>query len=46
MRNVSSTSKLPRVGTTIFTEMSAMAQAHGALNMSQGFPDFQPPQPL
>ena len=46
MRNVSSTSKLPRVGITIFTEMSAMAQAHGALNMSQGFPDFQPPQPL
>lgn len=46
MRNVSSTSKLPRVGTTIFTEMSAMAQAHGALNMSQGFPDFQPPLPL
>ena len=46
MRNVSSTSKLPRVGTTIFTEMSALAQAHGALNMSQGFPDFQPPQPL
>ena len=46
MRNVSSTSKLPRVGTTIFTEMSAMAQAHGALNMSQGFPDFQPPHPL
>ena len=46
MRKVSSTSKLPRVGTTIFTEMSAMAQAHGALNMSQGFPDFQPPHPL
>lgn len=46
MRNVSSTSKLPRMGTTIFTEMSAMAQAHGALNMSQGFPDFQPPLPL
>ena len=46
MRNVSSTSKLPRVGTTIFTEMSAMAQAHGGLNMSQGFPDFQPPRPL
>ena len=46
MRKVSSTSKLPRVGTTIFTEMSAMAQANGALNMSQGFPDFQPPQPL
>ena len=46
MRNVSSTSKLPRVGTTIFTEMSALAQVHEALNMSQGFPDFQPPQPL
>ena len=46
MRNVSSTSKLPRMGTTIFTEMSAMAQAHGGLNMSQGFPDFQPPRPL
>ncbi len=46
MRNVSSTSKLPRVGTTIFTEMSALAQAHGALNMSQGFPDFQPPHLL
>ncbi|MAI23157.1 MAG: aminotransferase [Crocinitomicaceae bacterium] len=46
MRNAKSTSKLPNVGTTIFTEMSAMAQAHGALNMSQGFPDFQPPKPL
>lgn len=39
-------SKLPGVGTTIFTEMSAMAHAHGALNMSQGFPDFQPPTAL
>ena len=35
-------SKLPRVGTTIFTEMSALASACGALNLSQGFPDFQP----
>ena len=33
-------SKLPKVGTTIFTKMSAMANAHGALNLSQGFPDF------
>ena len=41
-----SPSKLPRIGTTIFTEMSALAQAHGALNMSQGFPDFDPPQAL
>ena len=35
-------SKLPEVGTTIFTVMSALAQAHGAINLSQGFPDFDP----
>ena len=34
-------SKLPQVGTTIFTVMSKMAQDHGAINLSQGFPDFQ-----
>jgi methionine aminotransferase len=39
-------SKLPDVGTTIFTEMSLLAQTHGAINLSQGFPDFNPPQPL
>jgi methionine aminotransferase len=33
-------SRLPRVGTTIFTVMSALAQAHGAVNLGQGFPDF------
>jgi methionine aminotransferase len=33
-------SKLPNVGTSIFTKMSVMAQEHGALNLSQGFPDF------
>lgn len=33
-------SRLPRVGTTIFTVMSRMAQACGAINLSQGFPDF------
>ncbi|GAB4415555.1 MAG: pyridoxal phosphate-dependent aminotransferase [Bacteroidia bacterium] len=33
-------SKLPGVGTSIFTRMSALAQAHGAINLSQGFPDF------
>lgn len=33
-------SKLPRVGTTIFSVMSALAQAHGAVNLGQGFPDF------
>ncbi len=33
-------SKLPKVGTTIFTVMSALAQAHDAVNLGQGFPDF------
>jgi methionine aminotransferase len=33
-------SRLPRVGTTIFTVMSALAQRHGAVNLGQGFPDF------
>ena len=33
-------SKLPKTGTSIFTVMSALANEHGALNLSQGFPDF------
>ena len=33
-------SKLPAVGTTIFTVMSQLAQEHGAVNLGQGFPDF------
>ncbi len=33
-------SKFPKVGTTIFTVMSQAAAAHGAINLSQGFPDF------
>src|SRR5262245_7812658 len=33
-------SKLPSVGTTIFTVISALAQEHGAVNLGQGFPDF------
>jgi methionine aminotransferase len=33
-------SKLPHVGTTIFTVMSKLAQECGAINLSQGFPDF------
>ncbi|MDF2157637.1 methionine aminotransferase [Algoriphagus sp. CAU 1675] len=33
-------SKLPQVGTTIFTVMSKMAQDFGAINLSQGFPGF------
>ena len=39
-------SKLPRVGTTIFTRMSTLAAAHGAINLSQGFPDFDAPEAL
>lgn len=35
-------SKLPAVGTTIFTTMSALAKEHNAINLSQGFPDFNP----
>lgn len=40
------TSKLPRVGTTIFTRMSALASQNKALNLSQGFPDFDAPEAL
>jgi len=38
-------SKLPWVGTTIFTQMSQLAAEHQAINLSQGFPDF-PASPL
>lgn len=34
-------SKLPRVKTTIFTIMSALAKEHNAINLAQGFPDFE-----
>ena len=33
-------SKLPRVGTTIFTVMSSLAKEYDAVNLGQGFPDF------
>ena len=39
-------SKLPHVGTTIFTRMSSLAAECGALNLSQGFPDFDAPAAL
>lgn len=39
-------SKLPNVGTTIFTVMSALANEHNAINLSQGFPDFPSSQRL
>ncbi len=40
------TSKLPDVGTTIFTVMSQLADETGAINLSQGFPSFDPPKGL
>lgn len=38
--------KLPKVGTTIFTVMSQLAAEHGAVNLGQGFPDFAVPSRL
>lgn len=40
------TSKLPNVGTTIFSVMSGLAKKHNAINLSQGFPDFGSDQKL
>ncbi len=39
-------SKLPNVGTTIFAVMSGLAEENGAINLSQGFPDFNPSEKL
>jgi len=39
-------SKLPDVGTSIFAVMSALANEHQAINLSQGFPDFNCPEEL
>ncbi|HEX3383860.1 MAG TPA: methionine aminotransferase, partial [Mucilaginibacter sp.] len=38
---ISINSKLPGAGTTIFTVMSALAAEVGAINLSQGFPDYE-----
>lgn len=40
MLNLSINSKLPNVGTTIFTIMSVLAAEHKAINLGQGYPDF------
>jgi methionine aminotransferase len=40
------TTKLTSSQTTIFTEMSALALQHSALNLGQGFPDYDPPASL
>jgi methionine transaminase len=39
-------SKLPNINTSIFTVMTELATKHNALNLSQGFPDFSPPEGL
>ena len=39
-------SKLPSVGTSIFSVMTQLAERHQAVNLSQGFPDFEPPPRL
>jgi len=46
MTDNSFTSKLPSVGTTIFTVMSALATEQNAINLGQGFPDYQMPESL
>ena len=38
--------KLPKVGTTIFSVMSQLAVEYKAVNLGQGFPDFEPPEAL
>ncbi|AMM52853.1 hypothetical protein TH61_08790 [Rufibacter sp. DG15C] len=46
MTALSLQSKLPHVGTTIFTTMSQLALQHNAINLAQGFPDFNCPDGL
>ena len=41
MPTTSFSSKLPQTGTSIFSVMSALAREHQAINLSQGFPDFE-----
>ncbi len=40
------TEKLRPFGTTIFAEMTALAEEHGAINLAQGFPDFEGPSEI
>ncbi|HAH80216.1 MAG TPA: methionine aminotransferase, partial [Gammaproteobacteria bacterium] len=46
MQTLAPVSKLADVQTTIFTVMSALAERHSAINLSQGFPDFDGPAEL
>jgi methionine transaminase len=45
-QTVSISTKLPGVSTSIFAVMSGLANQHNAINLSQGFPDFNPPERL
>lgn len=40
-QEINLSTKLPNVGTTIFATMSALSNQHNAVNLSQGFPDFE-----
>jgi len=44
MKHLNITSKLPSIGTSIFTEMSGLANKLSAINLSQGFPEFETPE--
>jgi methionine aminotransferase len=46
MSSVDVTSKLPHIGTNIFTTMSGLAAQYNAVNLAQGFPDFDVPSYL
>ena len=46
MKRLPLSSKLPEVGTTIFTVMTRLAAAEGAIDLSQGYPDFDGPPEL
>ena len=39
--NVLNKSKLPHIGTNIFTKMSLLSAQYNAINLSQGYPDFE-----
>ncbi|RZL02465.1 MAG: aminotransferase, partial [Hymenobacter sp.] len=39
-------SKLPDIGVSIFSQMTLLAQQTGAINLAQGFPDYDPPLAL
>lgn len=45
-RNPHLTARLQGFGTTIFSEMTALALQHDAVNLGQGYPDFDPPEPV